>query len=269
MENSDNKPHNEEDPNATPQARSCCSPLFSSREDGSKKPSPLLWAILAVIVIGLLGIASSGKADQKKTDRKAPALTAQLQTPNKAAKSSAQPSPQDKTQKENLTHQVKKEEATSQKMKAIQEEHRQQMEQAQKAFEILKSAYAKKLTETVDSLKAEHAAQFQEIPNPELNFQLRGVSNVRVQFNKAKDISYIEIIQPDGKKSWNSQNDKEPATNSSSPKKVKEENKYDKCKPKNAGACATAKCYEAPNWDKKSDQSNWNCNTSDQQSGCW
>jgi hypothetical protein len=255
MENTDNKPQNEENPNATPQASSCCSSLFSSREDGSKKPSPLLWAILAVIVIGLLGIASSGKSDRKSADRKADALTTQLHKPNTGAKSSAPTSPQ-----------VGKEEATLKKMEAMQEAHRQQMEQAKKAFEGLKASYVQKLNETVDSLKAEHAAQTQEIANPELNFQLQGVSNVRVLFNKAKDISYIEIIQPGGKKSWKSQEAKESTTNKYFPKKIKEGNKYE---PKAPGACTTIKSYGATESDKKSDKSNWNCNTSCKQSGCW
>jgi hypothetical protein len=268
MENTDNKPHNEENTNTTPQAGTCCSSLFSSREDGSKKPSPLLWAILAVIVIGLLGIASSGKAEQKKADKKSHALTAQLQKSHTEAKSPVAASPQVKIQKENMTTQASKEEATAKKIEGMQEAHRQQMEQAQKAFEILKLAYEKKLNEVVDNLKAEHAAQAQEISNPELNFQLQGVSNVRVQFNKAKDISSIEIIQPGEKKAWKSQNDKEP-TASSYPKKVKEQNKYDKGEPKNTGPCANTKCYEAPKWDKKSDQGNWNCNAPGQQSGCW
>jgi hypothetical protein len=126
----------------------------------------------------------------------------------------------------------------------------------------------KKLNEVIGNLKAEHAAQAQEISNPELNFQLQGVSNVRVQFNRAKDISYIEIIQPDEKKSWKSQNDKE-STGNSYPKKVKEANKYNKDETKATEACHTMKCYEASNEDKKSDQSNWNCSTSGQQSGCW
>jgi len=248
MENTDNKPHKEESPAETTQTRNCCSILFTSREDGSKKPSPLLWGILAVFVIGLLGIASSGKGDQKKADIKSHSQTAQLQKP---------------------ATQVSDKEVSAKKMEALQEAHHKQMEQAHKAFEVLKSAYAKKLNETIDAMKAEQAIQAQEAPNPELNFQLRGVSNVRVQFNKAKDISYIEIIQPDGKKSWESQKGKEPTTNSYQPKKVKEGNKYDKCEPKSTGACATTEQHEAPKWDKKSNQSDWNCTTSGQQSGCW
>lgn len=269
MENTDNKPHSEEKPSETPQTPSCCSVLFSSREDGSRKPSPLLWAILVVIVIGVLGIASSSKADHKKADRKAQAVTAQLQKPPADTKSAAPASLKDKIQKESLAAQANRDEAIVKKMQAMQDAHSQQMEQAHKAFEVLKSAYAKKLNETVDAMKAEQAIQAQEVPNPELNFQLRGVSNVRVQFNRAKDISYIEIIQPDGQKSWNSKKDKEPSTDSYSPKKIKEANDYNKCQPKEDEACATMKCYEAPKWDKKDNQDDWDCNTSKPQSGCW
>lgn len=206
MENTDNKPNNEAPANETCKENSCCSSsLFSTGEDGKKKISCLVWAILLVVLIGVIGVASSSKKTKEEyiSNTKKQASQLRYETDvlkaQAAQKYKAKQTAQEQAKEAAQAQIVNKEQELTNKLQALQTQHAQELKQVQKAFETLRASYNQKLNSTIESFKAQEKAREEQVPNPELNFQLRGLSNVRVQFNKNKDISYIEIIQPEGR----------------------------------------------------------------------
>jgi hypothetical protein len=212
MENTENTQNN---PGSTPNSKtseekSCCtSTLFSKDEYGNKKLSLLSWSILLVLLIGAIGIISSNRDNQRKLVQNTDEEAVQLQRQADVLKDKA--FLKSKSQVACETKELQKEEDIDNRIKQLQAAHNKQLQEVQKAFEGLRASYAQKLNAAVETLKAEQEAKEADVPNPELNFQLRGLSNVRVEFTKSKDISYIEIIQPENyrynkdKKSWKSE----------------------------------------------------------------
>jgi len=273
MENNENKTNSGAPEVQTPEEKSCCTAtLFTKDEHGNKKLSLLSWSILLVLLIGTIGIISSNRDNQKKLvtntnevavqlQRESDVLQAQARLKAKA-QAQAQAQAQAKSQKETKVSSANDEKAIVNKINELQNKHNRQMEQAQKAFDSLKSAYAQKLNEVVKDMQAQQEAKDQEVHNPELNFQLRGLSNVKVQFNNTKDISYIEIIQPENCKSYKN---KDKDKSSCYPKKEKGwEDKGNKswgnCKPMSKWDCEKSKCAPMPMEQKEYKNYNkWDC----------
>jgi acetolactate synthase regulatory subunit len=260
MENTENKPNNDSN-SENSKDTGCCSIFSTTNEDGKKRPSALLWAILVVILIGIVGMVTSNKESQNQlikntneqafqSQREADVLQTQIALRNKAKDT------------KNVSKAGGKD-TSEEKIKVMQAMHNKQLEQAQKAFDDLKAAYANKLAEVVKTMQAEQEAKELDVPNPELNFKLRGVSNIRVQFNKVKDISSIEIVQPENCKSYG---DKKKKNWDCYPKKEKAyDNKYYKkgwgdCKPSPTDKCGKSKCYPMPQAQKEYKKyKQWDC----------
>jgi hypothetical protein len=268
MENNENNPQNSQNCSSSNPDKSCCSTLFTKDDQGNKKLSLLSWSILLVLLIGAIGIISSKKQDEKELVKNTNELATQLQKESNVLQAKAKM--KYKAQEAQKNNELQQEEAVAQQIKEMQEAHNKQMLQAQKAFENLKSAYSQKLNQVVKDMKTQQEAKEEEVPNPELNFQLRGLSNIRVQFNKHKDISYIEIIQPE-KSCWDSKKEKGgKGDNGSWQKKYKgcEEKEYKKdcpqpkswndCKPKSKCDPYKQKGYDMPTPQNQYNKS-WDC----------
>lgn len=263
MENNDNKKNKVETENQNPKDESLCSVFATYDEAGRKKPSILAYAILAVMIIGGIGIISSTKSAQKELINNTNEQTLQLQKEAEMLKTKA--AIKNNSLKANKTNE-EKEIVMISKIKEMQEAHSKQMQQAMKAFESLKASYSQKLNEVVSNMKAEQEAKEhakeQEVPNPELNFQLRGLSNIKVQFNKTKDISYIEIIQPDGKKAWDGNKNTNTETSDNSNCYPKKDAACDDKEDKSWGDCGVNKCYPTPmpmTQGEYKNSNNWDC----------
>lgn len=276
----ENKEHNEdinEQGKEHSNKKDCCSVFATYNEQGQKKPSSLVYAILGVVLIGGIGIVTSNKENQRELVKNTNEQAFQLQKESDLIQ--AQVAKRNKTQKSNKVAETSQEQSVISKMKEMQDAHNKQMQQAQKTFEALKISYAQKLNEVVKTMESQQEAKQQDIPNPELNFQLRGLSNIRVQFNNKKDISYLEIIQPEDCKSYG---DKKKDKSNYYPKKDKgcddKGNKnWGDCKPMQKMDCETSKCYPMPvnqkeykNYNKWDCESKWDSKPKDKQySDCY
>lgn len=259
MENKDNKPNNETKTEETPKtetsnANTCCSNLFATYDaEGRKKPSILVYAILGVLLIGGVGIATSNNEAQRELIKNTNEQAIQYQKETDVLQTRMALKNRSKDSKK--IEQVAEKESMVQKMQVMEQAHSAQMEQAQKEFDNLKNAYSQKLNQIVKTMQKEQEAKEQEVPNPELNFQLRGLSNIRVQFNNAKDVSYIEIIQPENAKSYNSSKQNKEWKNKDYQKS------WENCDPKpQCEMPTTKKEYKTPNSESCGDKWNYEPN---------
>lgn len=261
MENNDNKKDNGETENQNAKDEGLCSAFTTYDEQGKKKPSVLVYAILGVLLIAGIGIISSTKADQNELIKNTNEQTVQLQREAEMLKTKA--ALKNNSLKTNKTNE-EKEMMMVNKIKEMQDAHNKQMQQATKAFEDLKASYSQQLTQVVSNIRAQQQAKEQEVPNPELNFQLRGLSNIKVQFNKTKDISYIEVIQPEGKKAWDGNKTTNPETSDNSDCYPKKDATCDDKGKKSWGDCGVSKCYPMPmtmpmTQGAYKNSNNWDC----------